>query len=72
MARYTRGEFLGFSAALAGAFTLGRWPRGGRRMPSLEQAALAQGAAAQMTVGEPDLVVVNARVFTSDTASCRR
>ena len=40
-------------------------------MPSLEQAALAQGAAAQLTVGEPDLVV-NARVFTSDTASCRR
>jgi predicted amidohydrolase YtcJ len=40
-------------------------------MPSLEQTALAQGAAAQMTVGEPDLVVVNARVFTSDTASPR-
>jgi len=26
MARYTRGEFLGLSAALAGAFTLGRLP----------------------------------------------
>jgi hypothetical protein len=26
MAKYTRGEFLGFGAALAGAFTLGRLP----------------------------------------------
>jgi hypothetical protein len=31
----------------------------------------SRGAAAQITVGEPDLVVVNARVFTSDTASPR-
>ena len=62
MAKYTRGEFLGFGAALAGAFTLGRWPGAAR----VEQAVAAQPAAA--AGGGPDLIVVNARVLTSDAA----
>ena len=65
MAKYSRGEFLGFGAALAGAFTLGRLP-GGRQIvqPLAAQPAPAGG-------GEPDLVVVNARVLTSDAATPR-
>jgi predicted amidohydrolase YtcJ len=66
MAKYTRGEFLGFGAVLAGAFTLGRLP-GGRK---IVQPLGAQPAAAA-SFGEPDLVVVNARVLTSDTAAPR-
>src|SRR6266550_8652285 len=62
MPKYTRGEFLGFGAALAGAFTLGRWPGAGR----VEQAVAAQPSAA--SGAEPDLILVNARVLTSDTA----
>src|SRR5438445_1988932 len=57
MAKYTRGEFLGFGAALAGAFALGK-------VPGAEQPAAAQ---APVATGEPDLLVVNARVLTSDT-----
>src|SRR4029453_12699896 len=67
MAKYTRGEFLGFGAALAGAFTLGRLPGGRRRaglMPALDAQSAAPGA-------PPDLVVVNARVLTSDAAAPR-
>jgi len=66
MARYTRGEFLGFGAALAGAFTLGR-------VPGAEHAAAAAQPPAPPTVpgGEPDLVVVNARVLTSEPAMPR-
>jgi predicted amidohydrolase YtcJ len=65
MAKYTRGEFLGFGAALAGAFTAGALP-GGRKIvrPLAAQPAPAAG-------GAPDLVVVNARVLTSDTAAPR-
>jgi predicted amidohydrolase YtcJ len=62
MAKYTRGEFLGFGAALAGAFTVGRLPAG----RTLVQPLAAQPPAAP--TGEPDLIVVNARVLTSDTA----
>src|SRR6266850_403330 len=57
MSKYTRGEFLGFGAALAGAFALGK-------APGAEQPAAAQAPPA---TGEPDLIVVNARVLTSDT-----
>ncbi len=59
MAKYTRGEFLGFGAALAGAFTAGT-------LPAIGQPVAAQPAAAP--AAEPDLVVVNARVLTSDAA----
>src|SRR5262245_24314790 len=62
MGKYTRGEFLGLSAALAGAFSLGRWP-GGKAV-----ASAAQPPASPLLTGEPDLVVVNARVLTSDAA----
>src|SRR3954447_18963650 len=61
MAKYTRGEFLGFGAALAGAFSLGRLPAG---MPVAAQAAAAP-------IADPDLIVVNARVLTSDAAQPR-
>ena len=60
MGKYTRGEFLGFGAALAGAFSLGRIGAG-----HVEPSVSAQPSTAG---GEPDLVVVNARVLTSDTA----
>jgi predicted amidohydrolase YtcJ len=62
MGKYTRGEFLGLSAALAGGFSLGRWPSG------RTVASAAQQPAAPSSTGEPDLVVVNARVYTSDAA----
>jgi predicted amidohydrolase YtcJ len=61
MAKYTRGEFLGFGAALAGGFGLGRVP--GAQRPA--------GAQSQPTHGEADLIVVNARVFTSDPSTPR-
>ena len=65
MPKYTRGEFLGFGAALAGAFTAGALPAGRKAMrPLAAQPAPAAG-------GEPDLVVVNARVLTSDAAAPR-
>jgi predicted amidohydrolase YtcJ len=63
MAQYTRGEFLGLTAALAGAFTLGR-------RPSAMQAAQTPDLPTPAT-GEPDLVVFNARVLTSDVAAPR-
>ncbi len=56
MAKYTRGEFLGFGAALAGACGLGRLPVGAA------QTAPAAGGV------EPDLVLVNAKVYTSEAA----
>src|SRR3954464_1670554 len=62
MAKYTRGEFLGFGAALAGAFSLGKLPAG---MPRVA----AQAGAAP--IADPDLIVVNARVLTSDAAQPR-
>jgi len=61
MEKYTRGEFLGLSAALAGAFSLGRWP-GGRSVASAAQPPATSPA----PTGGPDLIVVNARVYTSD------
>src|SRR6266540_4177800 len=60
MAKYTRGEFLGFGAALAGAFTLGR-------APGAESSSAAPQAPQPAASGAPDLIVVNARVYTSDT-----
>ena len=64
MKKWTRGEFLGFGAALAGAFTLERRPGAA----GIEQPASAPPAA---TGGEPDLVLLNARVLTSDAAAPR-
>ena len=66
MSKYTRGEFLGFGAALAGAFTLGRWP-------DADVTAHAQTPPGGC-VGErqPNLAVVNANVLTIDAAAARR
>src|SRR5881227_985132 len=64
MAKYSRGEFLGFGAALAGAFTL----------DPLHAAAPSADVAQPPAAGrgdQPDLLVVNARVLTSDTAAPR-
>src|SRR5215467_4079985 len=58
MPKYTRGEFLGFGAALAGAFTV-------ERLSGADAAAQPQASVAS---AEPDLAVVNARVLTSDAA----
>src|SRR5262249_52060525 len=66
MSKYTRGEFLGFGAALAGAFTLGRLPGAGHAA-----AAAQPPAATPVPGGDPDLVVVNARVLTSEQAMPR-
>src|SRR4051812_18014644 len=60
MAKYTRGEFLGFGAALAGAFTAGRLPLGVGRPLSAQQPPAA--------ANEADIVVINGRVLTSDPA----
>ncbi len=64
MSKYTRGEFLGFGAVLAGAFTLGRIP-GGRQSASAQQLPPPPAGA------EPDLIVVNGVVYTSDPAQPR-
>src|SRR5436309_7587852 len=62
MAKYTRGEFLGFGAALAGGFTLGKLP------PASPVALAPTQPTPPSASGEPDLIVVNGKVFTSDTA----
>ena len=54
MGKYTRGEFLGFSAALAGAFTPARWPNGSPRVS-------AQQPQPARATGEPDLITVYPR-----------
>jgi predicted amidohydrolase YtcJ len=61
MARYTRGEFLGIGAAMAGAVALGR---AAGAAVSAEQAP--QPAPPATGRVEPDLIVVNARVFTAE------
>src|SRR5262245_58867093 len=65
MGKYTRGEFLGISAALAGAFSLGRLPGGGRIVAA--QTPQPSGS----STAEPDLILVNGNVLTSDTAQPR-
>jgi predicted amidohydrolase YtcJ len=64
MSKYTRGEFLGFGAVLAGAFTIGR-------IPGLRQSASAQQLPPPQAGAEPDLIVVNGVVYTSDPAQPR-
>jgi predicted amidohydrolase YtcJ len=64
MSKYTRGEFLGFGAVLAGAFTLGR-------IPGLRQSAFAQQLPTPPAGAEPDLIIVNGVVYTSDPAQPR-
>jgi predicted amidohydrolase YtcJ len=59
MGQITRGEFLGFGAALAGGFGLAKSGVGAFPV------AAAQTAATSI---EPDFIVVNARVYTIDSA----
>jgi predicted amidohydrolase YtcJ len=63
MAKITRGEFLGFGAALAGGAVVGAVgaPRFSSRPDSGRTSAEAVGAA-----GAADLIVTNAKVYTSD------
>src|SRR5262245_30471717 len=70
MAKYTRGEFLGISAALAGAYTLGRLPEGGRTVAAQTPQPPPDAVGATRTP-EPDLIVVNGNVLTSDAAQPR-
>lgn len=64
MARITRGEFLSFGAALAGGVVVGA--TGAPRFASM--AGLVSQPAAALA---PDLIVHNARVYTSDPAQPR-
>ena len=59
MPTYTRGEFLGMSALVAGAFGI-------RDVPPLEAAQASSGNSR-----EADLAVINGRVFTVDDAMPR-
>jgi len=61
VAKYTRGEFLGFGAALAGAFRADRLPAAAAEAQSPPPAGTAA----------PDLIVINAKVYTSDSATPR-
>ncbi|MCC7417546.1 MAG: amidohydrolase [Acidobacteria bacterium] len=63
MAKYTRGEFLGLGAVLAGAYGAKGLP-----LPALKA---AQPAPAAGPGAEPDLIVVNAKVYTVDDAQPR-
>jgi adenine deaminase len=62
--RYTRGEFFGIGAALAGAFTLDGLPGNSRT----RAAQTPQPSAPGSTTAEPDLILVNGNVLTSDLA----
>src|SRR5688572_26618387 len=64
MARITRGEFLGLSAALAGGFTVGRQAAGA-------SSTVAAQTASPAIATEPDLIVINARVYTVETVNPR-
>ena len=59
MAKITRGEFLGMGALLAGAVQAG------------EARSLDEPTPLDPPGGEPDLVVLNARVYTMDEAQPR-
>jgi predicted amidohydrolase YtcJ len=63
MAKITRGEFLGYGAALAGGVAVGAV--GAPRLSGSGQAASGTSSV------EPDLVVINAKVYTSDRAQPR-
>ena len=68
MAKITRGEFLGFGAALAGAGTIAQsgieWLGG----DEVQQPSTPSGAGPGV---EADMIVVNARVYTVDAAQPR-
>ena len=63
MAKITRGEFLGFGAALAGGVAVGAV--GAPRFSSVGQSSSPSGGTA------PDTIVTNAKVYTSDAGQPR-
>ena len=64
--KYTRGEFLSLSALLAGAAALSKVPFG---RASAQTRSSGAGPAPRLSTGaEPEMVVVNARVYTMDPA----
>jgi predicted amidohydrolase YtcJ len=66
MAKITRGEFLGFGAALAGGIAVGAV--GAPRLSRVEEQSTAAPSGPPTTA---DFVVVNAKVYTSDPAQPR-
>jgi predicted amidohydrolase YtcJ len=72
MAKITRGEFLSFGAALAGGVAVGAAAAPRYSPDSISEGAAGARDAAQAASGvAPELVVVNARVYTSDAAAAR-
>ncbi|MES3035533.1 MAG: amidohydrolase [Gemmatimonadota bacterium] len=67
MSRMSRKEFLGLGALLAGAASLPRVARGAQRSTAAALPPMRQKGAGVVA----DLVVINARVFTSDTGRPR-
>lgn len=67
MPSYTRGEFLGISATLAAALGLGQVP-GREKEAKLRKAPAGGDEGDDVRQGnvEPDLALVNGRVFTVD------
>jgi hypothetical protein len=65
MAKITRGEFLGFGAALAGGIAVGAV--GAPRVSSLGE----QTAPSPSTPGTADFIVINGKVYTSDPRQAR-
>ena len=59
MTKITRGEFLGFGAALAGGIVVGA--TGAPRLPRFSQQSTPEASGST-----PDLIVTNAKVYTSD------
>ena len=60
MRKYTRGEFLGLSAVLAGAATLAKLP--------FAKAFAQQPRSTPLAPEYPDLILINGRVLTQDAA----
>ena len=67
MGEYTRGEFLGLGAALAGAFKLDRLSGAGRTLG----AQTPQPSTSGLATAEPDLILVNGNVLTCDQTQPR-
>ncbi|TMG80843.1 MAG: amidohydrolase, partial [Betaproteobacteria bacterium] len=67
MRKYTRGEFLGLSALLAGAATLTKLPFA-RSLGAGAKGAATAPPNLPTTTESPDLILVNARVLTQDAA----
>jgi len=63
MLKYTRGEFLGLSAVLAGAATLAKLP--------FSRASAQSPRLAPLPPESPDFIVVNGRVLTMDATAPR-